>query len=52
MPGKKHLPGASLKQNRMYEHIKAAELKSGAPSAQAKSLAAATVNKLRAKKKK
>jgi hypothetical protein len=52
MPGKKHLPGASPKQQRMYAHIKTSELKSGAPPAEAKSIAAATVNKYRGKAKK
>lgn len=42
MPGNKHLPGATAKENRMYEHIKEAT--------GSKSEAAATVNKLRRKR--
>lgn len=49
MPKGKHIPGASDKQNRMYEHVKASELKSGKPLAEAKSIAAAVVNKARGK---
>ena len=44
MPGKKHLPGASPIRQRQYEHIKASELASGKPLAEAKSIAAATTN--------
>lgn len=52
MPGgKKPIPKGTAKDNRMYEHIKASELKEGRPLAQAKSIAAATVNQYRAKKK-
>ena len=51
MPGKKHLPGATPKQNRMYEHIKASEISSGMPTKEAKSVAAATVNKYKSSKK-
>jgi hypothetical protein len=42
MPGKKHLPGATAKEQRMYEHIK--------DSSGSKAIAAATVNKYRRKK--
>lgn len=52
MPGKKHLPGASPKQNRQYEHIKESELKAKRPLADAKRIAAATVNKSRSDKPK
>lgn len=45
MPGKKHLPGATMKENRQYAHIKASALKSGKPLAEAKTIAAKTVNK-------
>ncbi len=45
MPGgKKPLPKLGAKANRQYEHVKASELKSGKPLAEAKSIAAATVN--------
>lgn len=50
MPGKKHIPGATPKQNRQYEHIKASELAAGKSEAEAKSIAAATVNKERGRK--
>jgi len=39
------------KQERMYEHIKDSEAKQGRSPAKAKQIAAATVNKYRAKKK-
>lgn len=52
MPKGKHLPGASPKEQRQYEHVKASEQASGKPLAEAKSIAAATVNKSRAAKKK
>jgi hypothetical protein len=42
-PGGRHLPRATPKDNRMYSHIKAAELARGAPLREAKSIAAATV---------
>ena len=45
MPGKKHLQGVGPKEQRMYEHIKASELKQGRPTKRAKAIAAATVNK-------
>ena len=45
MPQKEHLPRVSDKEQRMYEHIKASELKEGRSTARAKSIAAATVNK-------
>jgi hypothetical protein len=45
MPQKQHLPSVSDKEQRMYEHIKASELKQGRPTKRAKAIAAATVNK-------
>lgn len=48
MPGKHHLPKASPKSERMYEHIKTSEVKSGASTADAKRIAASTTNKARA----
>lgn len=52
MPGgKKPIPGGTKKDQRQYEHIKASEQAAGKPLAEAKSIAAATVNKARAKKK-
>jgi hypothetical protein len=45
MPGKKHMPSKTKKENRQYEHIKASEKKSGRSAATAKRIAAATVNK-------
>lgn len=48
MPGNKHLPGATPKENRQYEHIKQSELASGKPEQAAKRIAAATVNQGRA----
>lgn len=47
-PGNQHLPGASPKRNRQYEHIKDSLLESGASEEKAKQEAAATVNKQRA----
>jgi hypothetical protein len=47
-PGKKHLPGASPKRNRQYEHIKEQALSDGKSEDEAKELAARTVNKQRA----
>ena len=51
MPGKKHVKGATKKQNRQYEHIKESELKSGRSTKRAKEIAARTVNKQKSKKK-
>jgi hypothetical protein len=45
MPQKQHLPSVSDKEQRMYEHIKASELKQGRPTKRAKAIAAATVVK-------
>ena len=50
MPGKKAMPYATDKENRQYEDIKVSELKRGVPLKQAKSIGAATVNKLRNKR--
>jgi hypothetical protein len=52
MPGKKHVRGASAKENRQYEHIKESELKQGRSTKRAKEIAARTVNKQKSKKKK
>jgi hypothetical protein len=52
MPGKKHVRGATKKQNRQYEHIKQSELKQGRSTKRAKEIAARTVNKQKSKKKK
>jgi len=46
-PGKDHLPGASDKRNRQYEHIKDSYEASGSSEDEAKELAARTVNKER-----
>jgi hypothetical protein len=51
MPGKKHVRGATKKQNRQYEHIKESELKQGRSTKRAKEIAARTVNKQKSKKK-
>jgi hypothetical protein len=51
MPGKKHVRGATPKQNRQYEHIKESELKEGRSTKRAKEIAARTVNKQKSKKK-
>ena len=45
MPDKKHVRGASAKENRQYEHIKESALKSGKSTKRAKEIAARTVNK-------
>ena len=52
MPGKKHVRGASKKENRQYEHIKESEKKQGRSTKRAKEIAARTVNKQKSKKKK
>jgi hypothetical protein len=52
MPGKKHVRGATSKQNRQYEHIKQSELKQGRSTKRAKEIAARTVNKQKSKKSK
>jgi hypothetical protein len=52
MPGKKHLRGASSKEQRQYEHIKKSAKKSGRYGKRAKEVAARTVMKKRTKKKK
>lgn len=51
MPGKKHLPKASAKDNRMYEHIRDSEKKEGRSTKVAKRIAAATVRKNQSEKK-
>jgi hypothetical protein len=52
MPGKKHLKGASSKEQRKYEHIKESAKKSGRYGKRAKEVAARTVMKQHKKKKK
>jgi hypothetical protein len=45
MPQKEHLPKVSDKEQRMYEHIKESERKSGRSIERSKAIAAATVVK-------
>lgn len=45
MPQKEHLPSVSAKEQRMYEHVKASEVKQGRSTKRAKAIAAATVVK-------
>lgn len=45
MPGKKHLPGATAKEQRQYEHIKESAQRSGRYGKRAKEVAARTVMK-------
>lgn len=52
MPGKKHLRGASSKEQRQYEHIKKSAQKSGRYGKRAKEVAARTVMKQHQKRKK
>lgn len=52
MPNKKPIPGGTAKDQRQYEHIKAAEVKAGKPLAEAKSIAAAVTHKTMDKRKK
>jgi hypothetical protein len=52
MPAKKSLRGASAKEKRQYEHIKKSAQKSGRYGKRAKEVAARTVMKEHAKKKK
>jgi len=52
MPGKKHLRGASSKEQRQYEHIKKSAQKSGRYGKRAEEVAARTVMKKHAAKKK
>jgi hypothetical protein len=52
MPGKKKLRGASSKEQRQYEHIKKSAQKSGRYGKRAKEVAARTVMKKHAAKKK
>jgi hypothetical protein len=52
MPGKKHLKGASSKEQRQYEHIKKSAQKSGRYGKRAKEVAARTVMKKKTQKKK
>jgi len=50
MPGKKHLRGATQKEQRQYEHIKKSAQRSGRYGKRAKEVAARTVMKQRKKK--
>lgn len=52
MPGKKHVAGATKKQNRKYEHIKESYEERGTSKGRAKEIAARTVNKQKSSKKK
>ena len=45
MPGKKHVAGATKKENRKYEHIKESYKNRGTSTKRAKEIAARTVNK-------
>jgi hypothetical protein len=51
MAVKRHLKGASAKQQRQYEHIKKSAQKSGRYGKRAKEVAARTVMKNKSKKK-
>jgi len=51
MPGKKHIRGASKKEQRQYEHIKKSAQKSGRYGKRAKEVAARTVVKRHKKKR-
>jgi hypothetical protein len=51
MPKRKHLRGASSKEQRQYEHIKEKAQKSGRYGKRAKEVAARTVMKQHKKKK-
>jgi len=50
MPGKKHLRGATKKEQRQYEHIKEKAQRSGRYGKRAKEVAARTVMKQHRKK--
>jgi hypothetical protein len=50
MPRKKHLRGASSKEQRQYEHIKESAQRSGRYGKRAKEVAARTVMKQRSRK--
>ncbi|HET6266992.1 MAG TPA: hypothetical protein VFG11_04675 [Acidobacteriota bacterium] len=52
MPGKKHVRGATAKQNRQYEHVLQSELQKGRSTKRAKEIAARTVNKQKSQKSK
>jgi len=51
MPGKKHIRGASKKEQRQYEHIKKSAQKSGRYGNRVKEVAARTVMKRHKKKR-
>ena len=51
MPAKRHLKGASSKEQRKYEHIKKSAQRSGRYGKRAKEVAARTVMKQHKKKK-
>jgi len=50
MPGKKHVKGATKKEQRQYEHIKKSAQKSGRYGKRSKEVAARTVMKQHRKK--
>lgn len=50
MPGKRHLKGATAKEQRQYEHIKKSAQESGRYGKRAKEVAARTVMKQRKRK--
>jgi hypothetical protein len=50
MPGRKHLRGATKKEQRQYEHIKRSAQRSGRYGKRAKEVAARTVMKQHRKK--
>lgn len=52
MPQRKHLRGASSKEQRQYEHIKRSAQRSGRYGKRAKEVAARTVMKQRGQRKK
>ena len=51
MPGRKHLRGATSKEQRQYEHIKESAQKEGRYGKRAKEVAARTVMKYHRKRK-
>ena len=51
MPGRKHIRGATEKEQRQYEHIKESAERSGRYGSRAKEVAARTVMKQHRKKK-
>jgi len=51
MPGGKGVRGATRKQNRQYEHIKASAKRGGKSTRRAKEIAARTVNKQKTRRR-